>query len=156
MPFRQFLPYGALLQEHGTQFVVFSRSATGMKVLLYDNVVDENPVDVIEFDSPSDQQEGIWSVFGPGLQQGQLYHFQAEGPFNPEQGHRFEGNARLIDPYAKALAGTLHQAADGTLIPPKCVVIDDFFEWGSDRPLAIPLADTVIYEMHVGGFTKHP
>ena len=90
----------------------------------------------------------------PGLGAGQLYHFQADGPFDPEQGQRFNGRARLIDPYAKALAGHFLSSDDGIVRPPKCVVIDDTFDWENDRHLKRPLADTIIYEMHVRGFTR--
>ena len=65
----------------------------------------------------------IWSIFVPDVGPGQLYHFQADGPFEPEKGLRFDGNARLIDPYAKALAGNFLPAEDGIVRPPKCVVV---------------------------------
>ncbi|HEY2760733.1 MAG TPA: glycogen debranching protein GlgX, partial [Pirellulales bacterium] len=95
-----------------------------------------------------------WSIFVPNIGPGQLYHFQADGPFDPEQGQRFDGRARLIDPYAKALAGHFQYSDDGIIRPPKCVVVDDLFDWEHDRHLKRPLADTVIYEMHVRGFTR--
>jgi glycogen operon protein len=95
-------------------------------------------------------------VFVPGLAAGTLYHVQADGPFEPERGQRFDGRARLIDPYAKALAGEFAIAADGRLVPPKCVVVDDAFDWQGDRHLRRGLSDTVIYEMHVRGFTASP
>lgn len=155
MQFTHVLPYGALLHDNGVQFVVFSRNATRMKVLLYDDVDQREPSDVIEFDPEQDRWGDIWSIFVPGIRHGQLYHFQADGPFLPDQGHRFDGTARLIDPYAKALAGNFQRSTDGVIRPPKCVVVDDFFEWEGDRHLRIPLADTVIYEMHVRGFTQH-
>jgi glycogen operon protein len=93
-------------------------------------------------------------MFVPGIGPGQLYHLQAEGPFDPTRGHRFNGRARLIDPYAKALAGTFQPTDDGVLRPPKCVVADDYFDWEGDRHLRRDLSETVIYEMHVRGFTK--
>lgn len=148
------LPYGAILQEGGVQFVVFSRSATAMRLLLYDRASDPEPADVIEFDRETDRWGDLWSVFVPGVSPGQLYHFQAEGPFDPEQGQRFNSRARLIDPYAKALAGHFLPGDDGVIRPPKCVVIDDTFDWQNDRHLKRPLADTVIYELHVRGFTR--
>jgi isoamylase len=154
------LPYGAVLHdgptaaERGVQFVVYSRSATAMRVLLYDRVDDPEPAEVIRLDPAEDRWGDIWSVFVPGLAAGQLYHFQADGPFDPERGHRFDGTARLIDPYARALAGGFLPADDGIVRPPKCVVIDDFFDWQGDRHLRRGLADTVIYEMHVRGFTN--
>ncbi len=148
------LPYGAVVTDRGVQFVVFSRSATAMRVLLYDKVDDREPVEVIDFDRDTDRWGDVWSAFVPGIGPGQLYHFQANGPFDPESGQWFDGNARLIDPYAKALAGCFQNSTDGIIRPPKCVVVDDYFDWEGDRHLRRPLAETVIYETHVRGFTK--
>jgi isoamylase len=150
------LPYGAVLHDKGVQFVVYSRSATAMRVLLYDDVGAPEPVEVIALDPAKDRWGDIWSIFVPGIRPGQLYHFQADGPFDPERGQRFDGTARLIDPYARALAGSYLAGDDGIIRPPKCVVIDDSFDWQGDRHLRRGLADTVIYEMHVRGFTASP
>jgi glycogen operon protein len=148
------LPYGAIVSERGVQFVVFSRSATAMRLLLYSQVEDREPTEVIEFDRETDRWGDIWSVFVPGITAGQLYHFQANGPFDPDSGQWFDGHARLIDPYAKALAGCFQRSTDGVIRPPKCVVVDDYFDWEGDRHLRRPLSETIIYEMHVRGFTK--
>ncbi len=148
------LPYGAVVTDRGVQFVVFSRSATAMRVLLYDSVDDREPVEIIEFDRDTDRWGDVWSAFVPGIGPGQLYHFQANGPFDPESGQWFDGSARLVDPFAKALAGCFQKSTDGIIRPPKCVVIDDFFDWEGDRHLRRPLSETVIYETHVRGFTK--
>jgi glycogen operon protein len=153
MPHR--LPYGAMVQEGGTQFTVYSRSATGMRLLLYDALGDREPSDVLAFDPQQDRIGDVWTMFVPGLGHGQLYHFQADGPFDPHRGHRFDGRARLIDPWAQALAGDFLPSGDSVLRPPRCVVIDDDFDWEDDRRPKRPLGDTIIYEMHVGGLTKH-
>jgi glycogen operon protein len=161
------LPYGAILREgsgrragggrdNGVQFVVYSRSATAMRVLLYDKVDDPEPIEVIALDPNKDRWGDIWSIFVPGLAHGQLYHFQADGPFDPDRGQRFDGQARLIDPYSRALAGRFLPGDDRVVRPPKSVVIDDSFDWQGDRHLRRGLADTVIYEMHVRGFTQDP
>ena len=156
------LPYGAVLHDGigkhkgGVQFVVYSHSATAVRVLLFDDVGDAEPAEIIALDPTKDRWGDIWSIFVPGLAPGQLYQFQADGPFDPERGQRFDGRARLVDPYAKALAGEFTLDDEGRLRPPKCVVIDDTFDWQGDRHLRRGLADTVIYEMHVRGFTKHP
>ena len=110
LQFTHLLPYGAIIHERGVQFVVFSRNATGMRVLLYDTVDDREPADIIHLDRDTDRWGDIWSVFVPGVGAGQLYHFQADGPQVPEHGMRFDPQARLIDPYAKALAGTFQRA----------------------------------------------
>jgi isoamylase len=148
------LPYGAIVHEGGVQFVIFSRSATAMRVLLYENTEDHEPTAVVHFDPGSDRWGDVWSVFVPHLDAGQLYHLQADGPYEPELGQRFDGTARLIDPYARALTGTFLQADDGIIRPPKCVVMDDNFDWEGDRHLRRNLSETVIYEMHVRGFTQ--
>ena len=154
--FSQPLPYGAILHDKGVQFVVYSRSATALRVLLYDDVGALEPAEVVTLDPSRDRWGDIWSVFVPRLGPGQLYHVQADGPFDPEHGQRFDGGAPLIDPYARALAGEFAIAPSGRLVPPKCVVIDDAFDWRGDRHLRRGLADTVIYEMHVRGFTASP
>jgi isoamylase len=150
------LPYGAILHDNGVQFVVFSRSATSMRVLLYDKVADREPAETIAFDRETDRWGDIWSIFVPNLKAGQLYHLQADGPFEPEVGQRFDRTARLIDPYARALAGNFLPSDDGIIRPPKCVVVDDNFDWQGDRHIRRDLSETVIYEMHVRGFTRSP
>jgi glycogen operon protein len=148
------LPYGPILHDGGVQFVIFSRSATAMRLLLYDLVTDREPAEVIEFDRESDRWGDMWSIFVPGIGAGQLYHLQADGPFDPRLGHRFNGQARLIDPYARALAGDFLPMDDGLIRPPKCVVVDDQFDWQGDRHLTRELSESIIYEMHVRGFTR--
>jgi isoamylase len=154
LQFTHMLPYGAILHENGVQFVVFSRSATQMRLLLYENAADAEPEEIIEFDASNDRWGDIWSVFVPGAGVGQLYHFQADGPRDPERGQWFDPAARLIDPYAKALAGDFLPAPDGIIRPPKCVVTDDYFDWEGDRHIRRSVSETVIYETHVRGFTR--
>ncbi len=156
LQFTHLLPCGALLHDGGVQFVVFSRSASAMRLLLYDDVADREPTGVINFDRDTDRWGDIWSIFVPGIDPGQLYHFQADGTYDPEHGMWFDGRSRLIDPYAKALAGNFLRADDGILRPPKCVVVDDYFDWQGDRHLRRQLSETIIYEMHVRGFTMSP
>jgi glycogen operon protein len=147
------LPYGAIVHDGGVQFVVFSRRATAMRVLLYDYVLDREPSQCIDFDPDLNRWGDIWSIFIPGVGPGQLYHYQADGPNEPDKGYRFDPKARLIDPYAKALAGEFLPADDGLIRPPKCVVVNDEFDWQGDRHLRRSLPETIIYEMHVRGFT---
>lgn len=148
------LHYGAVPQANGVQFSVYSRSATAMKVLLYSEVDDLEPNRVIELDPAVHRIGDVWTVFVPGIKHGDLYHFQADGPFKPEVGHRFNARARLIDPYARALAGEFLPMRDGVVFPPKCVVINDQYEWKGDRHINRPLSETIIYELHVRGFTQ--
>lgn len=147
-------PFGATLQDTGVQFSVFSRSATAMRLLLYNKVKDREPAEIIEFDRDTDRWGDVWSLNVPGIDKGQLYHFQASGPWDPKHGQRFDSHARLIDPYAEALAGEFQKSEDGILRPPKCVVVDDEFDWDGDRHIRREISESVIYEMHVRGFTK--
>lgn len=139
----------------GVFFRVMSRHATAMRLLLYDSPEAAEPSNIIPFRLDTGRWGDCWGIFVPGLKAGALYHFQADGPWEPEQGHRFDGRARLIDPYARAITGEFLPSNDGIVRPPKCVVIDEkIFDWEGDRPLNRPLADSVIYELHVRGFTK--
>jgi glycogen operon protein len=147
-------PFGASLQDTGVQFSVFSRSATAMRLLLYNKVTDREPAEIIDFDRDTDRWGDVWSLNVPGIDKGQLYHFQASGPWDPDRGHRFDSNARLIDPYSHALAGEFQKNEDGIVRPPKCVVVDDDFDWDGDRHIRRDISESVIYEMHVRGFTK--
>ena len=156
LQFTHAMPYGALVKDQGVQFVVFSRNATEIRLLLYNDAKDMEPAQVIRYDPELDRWGDVWSIFVPGISAGQLYHFQASGPFDPRRGFRFDPNARLVDPYAKALSGNFLSSTDGLVRPPKCVVVDDYFDWEGDRHLRRDLSETVIYEMHVRGFTNHP
>ncbi|KAA1258568.1 Glycogen debranching enzyme [Rubripirellula obstinata] len=147
-------PFGASLNAGGVQFSVFSRSATEMRLLLYNKVSDREPTKVIDFNRETDRWGDVWSLTVPGLEAGQLYHYQASGPWDPEHGHRFDSTARLIDPYAEALAGEFQKSTDGIIRPPKCVVVEDDFDWEGDRHVRHDISESVIYEMHVKGFTK--
>ncbi len=92
----------------------------------------------------------------PGCRAGTALSLSGRRPVRSERGQRFDGQARLIDPYARALAGQFLPADDGIIRPPKCVVVDDEFDWQGDRHLRRNLSETVIYEMHVRGFTRAP
>ncbi len=103
-------PFGSTLQDTGVQFSVFSRSATAMRLLLYNKVTDREPSEIIEFDRDTDRWGDVWSLNVPGLDHGQLYHLQASGPWDPDKGQRFDSSARLIDPYTQALAGEFQRS----------------------------------------------
>lgn len=150
------LPFGAILRKEGVQFSVVSRMATSMKLLLYDKPEDPDPVETIAFNPTVHRWGDVWSLFLEGAKPGLLYHFQADGPFEPKKGLRFQPQARLIDPYAKALCGDFIPSSDGIIRPPKCVVVDDSFDWKGEHHLRRDLANSIIYELHVGGFTRDP
>lgn len=156
LQFAYLLPFGAIVHEAGVQFVLFSRGATKARVLLYENVEDREPSEMLHLTPETDRWGDIWSVFVPGISHGQLYHFQVDGPNDPKNGLRFDPNARLIDPYAKCLAGPFQPSTDGIVRPPKCVVMDDYFDWQGDRHIRRDISETIIYETHVRGFTQSP
>ena len=141
LQFTHMMPYGAMVHDGGVQIVLFSRSATAVRILLYDHVADTEPAETIRLDPETDRWGDVWSVFIPGIDVGQLYHLQADGPHDPAAGQWFNGQARLIDPYAKALAGEFQPAPDGVIRPPKCVVVDDYFDWEGDRHLRRSLSE---------------
>jgi len=165
-------PLGATWDGQGVNFALFSENAEGVELCLFDPSGKEE-VERIELRERTDR---IWHCYLPYCRLGQLYGYRVHGPYEPENGHRFNPNKLLLDPYAKATAGSLdwdyphfgymlgaeeedlafdeHDNAAGM---PKCRVVDTAFTWGEDRPPRTPWDETVIYELHVKGFTKmHP
>ena len=128
-----------------------------MRVLLYKRVTDREPYRLIEF-NPRHRPLGRYLERLRSRPQGRpaLPLSGRRARSIPSRGHRFNRKARLIDPYARALAGRFLPSDDGIVRPPKCVVVDDTFDWQGDRHLKRPLSETIIYEMHVRGFTRSP
>jgi len=155
------LPLGASLTSNGCRFSVFSRHATSVRLLLFDQADNLRPSQEIELDPGLNRTGDIWHLEVEGVSAGQLYLWRVEGPQQPEKGHRFDPEKRLLDPYAKAMTGKFAWGLSGspnspeTSEVPRCIVMDDDFDWQGDRPLGIPLEDTIIYETHVRGFTFH-
>lgn len=157
-------PIGATLVNGGANFSVFSRSADCIELLLFDRVDDSRPARVIRMDPCANRTYHYWHLFVPGLQAGQIYGFRAFGPFAPEQGLRFDPSKVLLDPYGRAIsvpANYSREAArlegDNTRFAMKSVLADPrAYDWEGDLPLKRPWARTIIYEMHVRGFTAHP
>ena len=164
---------GATIVPNGVNFSVFSRNATGMVLCLYENAADASPTLEFPLDPAQNRTGDIWHCKIEGVGVNTLYLWRADGPFRPEEGQRFNKNRSLIDPYAKALTdGTLNFSAAIAYEPglpdsdltvssrrddssmPKCIVVDDFFDWGGDTPLNYPLKDCIIYETHVRGLTR--
>jgi len=166
-------PLGAIWDGEGVNFALFSDNATGVELCLFDHADQEKETHTIRMEERTNQ---VWHVFLPEARPGQLYGYRVNGPYEPQAGHRFNPNKLLIDPYAKALHGELRWSdsmfgytigqADADLsfdernnasLVPKSVVVEQAFTWGEDKPLRRPWSETVIYEMHVRGFTKkHP
>jgi glycogen operon protein len=158
------VPIGATLELGGANFSVFSRSATGVELLLFDGANDDCPSRIIPIDPLTNRTHHYWHVFVPGVQAGQIYGFRAHGPFAPARGLRFDPSKLLLDPYARAVAVPKnycreagHLYGDNTATAMKSVVTDpSAYDWEGDAPLRRPWARTIIYEMHVRGFTAHP
>jgi isoamylase len=157
-------PLGASVRRDGVNFSLYSRNAASLDLLLFENPDDDSPSDVISFDRYRNRVGHYWNAFIPGLKPGQLYAYRVDGPFDPKQGHRFDSQKVLIDPYGLAVAvpsAYNRQAAarpgDNTSVAMKSVIVDRRgYNWEGDVPINRPFSRTVIYEMHVGGFTKHP
>ena len=157
-------PLGATVSRGGVNFSVFSKSGTAVDLLLFDKVDDAKPASVISLDPRINKTYHYWHVFVPGLEAGQLYGFRVTGPFEPGRGLRFDPDKVLLDPYGLAVAVPQQYSrvaackpGDNTAVAMKSVVADlRKYDWEGDAPLKRPFARTVIYEMHVGGFTRHP
>jgi glycogen operon protein len=154
-------PLGATVCRDGVNFSVFSKDATHLELLLFDHEYDAQPATVIPLDPARHRTYHYWHVFVPGAKPGQVYAYRAHGPFAPERGFRFDGQKVLLDPYGLAVAvpqGYSRVAAarpgDNAVFAMKSVVADPSgYDWEGDQPLGRPFVGTVIYELHVRGFT---
>lgn len=166
-------PLGATWDGQGVNFALYADNATHIELCLFNNPQDEAEIVKI---SMIERTHHVWHVYLPDIKPGQLYGYRVYGPYEPENGHRFNPSKLLIDPYAKAVAGTIdwsdalfgyaighaeedvsYGEIDSAPYIPKCVVVDSSFDWEDDKPLDIPYHNTIIYEAHVKGFTKlHP
>ena len=165
-------PLGATWDGMGVNFAIFSSSASGAELCLFDGAEDSEETVRIELRERTNQ---VWHCFLPDVRPGQLYGWRLSGPYAPDEGHRFNAAKLLIDPYARAITGGIRW--DDTVFGyrvggnedlerddrnsagamPKCVVVDPTFAWGDDRSPKIPWNRTVLYEAHVKGMTKlHP
>lgn len=157
-------PVGATLYEDGVNFSIFSKHATALDLLLFDDPHAPIPSQVIRLDPEHNRTYHYWHIFVPGIGTGQIYAFRAYGPYAPERGHRFDPSKVLLDPYARAVVGwdtydreAARQPCDNCAQALRAVVVDhEHYDWEGDSPLRTPYSNTIIYEMHVGGFTRHP
>jgi glycogen operon protein len=165
-------PRGANWDGMGVNFALFSEFAERVELCLFDPA-GRHELQRLPFREQTDQ---IWHGYLPQARPGLLYGYRVYGPYKPKEGHRFNGNKLLLDPYARSIVGKLrwHDAlfgyrighADGDLsfdrrdsapYLPRCKVVEGAFTWGDDRPPKVPWHETVIHEVHVRGFTKrHP
>ena len=157
-------PLGATVLAEGVNFSVFSRQASRVDLLLFDDPAAAHPTRVIELDARTHRTYHYWHAFLPGIRAGQIYAYRADGPFDPGRGLRFDPAKALLDPYGRAVVvpdeysrRTASRYGQNNAIAMKSVAVDpDVYDWESDEPLHRPFATTVIYEMHVAGFTRHP
>ena len=170
------LPLGANLSERGVNFAVFSRNATGVTLILFESAESESLYTEIKLDIHTNRTGDVWHCFIPGLKADTCYLYRADGPYLPEKGYRFNSHKTLLDPYAKALtdiSGWDFRASlaydpysiskdlsysykDDLYSMPRCIVIDDYFDWQGDKPLNYPLRFSILYETHVKGLTRNP
>jgi glycogen operon protein len=157
-------------------FAIFSRHATGVRLDLFDHIEDSVPARTILLDSARNKTGDIWHIWLEGIYPGQLYGFRFAGPYAPHEGHRFNPGRLVVDPYATAIAlvpgcdflpllGYDSSApqkdlslweTDDAASAPKCIVTQGDFDWRGDQPLRRSWESTVIYELHVRGYTVHP
>jgi isoamylase len=157
-------PLGATVMAGGVNFCLFSRSATRVELLLFERSEDAGPSRVIELDPRTQRTYHYWHVFVAGVQAGQLYGYRVHGPSDPGQGMRFDPTKVLLDPYGRGVVVPSNysreqaaQAGDNVATAMKSVVADtSAYDWEGDAPLHHPTSRTIIYEMHVRGFTRHP
>ncbi|WP_008317898.1 glycogen debranching protein GlgX [Leptolyngbya sp. PCC 6406] len=157
-------PLGATISEDGVNFCLYSKYATGIDLLLFDSPDDPYPSHTIHLNPQEHRSFHYWHVLVLGIGVGQVYAYRAAGPYLPEEGLRFDPTKVLLDPYAHAVVGQGNYDRQAACHPGEnCpwalrgVVMDSrAYNWEGDIPLEIPYANSVIYEMHVGGFTRHP
>ncbi len=156
-------PIGATLCPGGVNFSVYSRSASGVELLFFDREDDAEPERVIPIDPATNCTNYYWHTFVPDVHPGQLYGYRVQGPFDPPSGMRFEPDKVLLDPYGRGVVvprnysrAAAHAQGDNAATAMKSVIVDpSAYDWEGDTPLRRPASRTIIYEMHLGGFTRH-
>ena len=157
-------PLGPTLAPSGVNFSIFSAHATRVEIVLFDNADAKQPARVITLDPNINRTSHYWHIFVPGIVAGQFYGYRVDGPSEVDNGNRFDSHKVLIDPYGKSVSIGQHydrsaasHPGDNAGTSMKSVVADlSIFDWQGDQPLKHPFRTTVIYEMHVAGFTRHP
>lgn len=159
-------PAGATASADGTNFCIFSRHATAVQLVLYEKPDSSSPFQVIDLDPVKNRSFFFWHVFVEGMtgQEKISYTWKVDGPDNDDSGSRFDPSVELLDPWAKAITDDLWQkklnrdSNDGNgLTSMRAMVLpEDDYNWEGDKPLQQASEEEIIYELHVGGFTRHP
>jgi isoamylase len=157
-------PLGATVLPGGVNFSVFSKHAVLLELLLFDDANATGPARIIPLEANRHRTYHYWHAFVPYVQPGQVYAYRAHGPFDPDRGRWFDPEKVLLDPYGLAVAvpdsydrWAAARRGDNVAVAMKSVVADPGrYAWQGDRPLKRSFTETVIYELHVGGFTRHP
>ncbi|MBB5287299.1 glycogen operon protein [Rhabdobacter roseus] len=164
---------GATWDGKGVNFAIFAENATGVELCFFESTNGQTETYKIKIEEVTHH---VWHVYVLDIAPGQLYNYRIHGPYEPSQGHRFNPNKLVLDPYAKAIAGAVQwddalfgyelghpetdlsfSETDSAPFLPKSVVVDTQFDWEGDRPPEVPYHDAIIYEAHVKGFTiSHP
>ena len=158
------VPLGATVYPNGVNFSVFSKNSTLVELLLFDHVDDMKPAKIIPLDPCRNRTYHYWHVFVPDVQTGQIYGYHAYGPFEPQRGFRFDPEKILLDPYGRVVVVPTQynrvaasKPGNNCATAMKSAVVDvHAYDWEGDAPLKRPFARTIVYEMHVRGFTRHP
>ena len=154
-------PFGSTPTSEGTNFALFSANATAVQLLIFEKPNDPDPTCIIDLDPDRNRSFNIWHVFVDNVLPGMGYAYRVDGPREPWNGHRFDSEKVLVDPYSHG--NTLDRWNRGSACVPgdnlhtsiRSVVIDlEDYDWEGDERLNRDMADSVIYEVHVGGFTK--
>jgi len=170
------LPLGTQESGGGVNFAIFSRNASRVRLELFKHAQDATPSRFIDFDAARNRTGDVWHVWVKGIAHGQLYGYRADGPYQPSEGHRFNFKKLLLDPCTEGISQPPRwdfpaalgydpmssqqdlaiSELDNAKSMPKCIFVNDPYDWTGDQPLRHPWSKTVIYETHIRGFTIQP
>src|SRR3954470_22387188 len=172
-------PLGPTVRPDGINFAIHSAGSTRMELLLFDNIADQRPSQIIPLSPETNRTGSVWHIFVEGLPNRALYNLRADGPYNPAaNGTRFNVTKTLLDPYAPAITGDFYwqsgdplgydnsdptdedrhltpSTVDNVMGAPRCVAYRSDFDWEGDAHPDIPIEQSIIYEVNVRGFTRH-
>src|SRR5215831_616256 len=157
-------PLGATLARGGANFSVYSRNAIGVELLFFDHEDSKLPSRAFRLDPYVNRTYHYWHIFVPQVEPGQIYAYRVEGAFSPSNGLRFDASKLLLDPYGRRVVVPRNYDREAASNPGdnagcamKSMIVDlHSYDWEDDQPLRTPSSRTIIYEMHVAGFTRHP